>query len=67
MLKSCVAASGYAMNSIGVCEVDLWIKRKKITHPVNVIIEVNNNIIGMNLHKLTYDVHTRQVKFPDAR
>jgi hypothetical protein len=36
------------MNSIGVYEVDLWIKGRKFTHPVNVITELNNNIIGID-------------------
>ncbi len=58
------------MNSIGVCEVDLWIKGRKFTHPVNVITELNDNIIGidfMHRNKLIYDVNTRQVKFADAK
>jgi hypothetical protein len=64
--QSCVAASGDAMNSIGVYEVDLYIKG----HPVNVIIELNDNIIGidfMHRNKLIYDVNTRQVKFADEK
>jgi hypothetical protein len=68
--QSCVAASGDAMNSIGVNEVDLWIKGQKFTHPVNVINELNNNIIGidfMHRNKLIYHVKTRQVKFADAK
>jgi hypothetical protein len=46
--QSCVTASGDAMNSIGVYEVDLWIKGRKFTHPVNVITELNYNIIGID-------------------
>jgi hypothetical protein len=49
-----------------VFEVDLFIKRKKFTHPVNVIQELNENIIGLDFihaHKLTYDVISRSVKF----
>ncbi len=68
--QSCVAASGDAMNSIGVYEVDLWIKGQKFTHPVNVINELNDNIIGidfMHRNKLIYDVNMRQVKFADAK
>jgi hypothetical protein len=67
--QSCVAISSDGMNSIGVYEVDLWIKGKKFMHPVNVIKELNDNIIGidfMHLHKLTYDVHTRQRKFANT-
>ncbi len=51
-------------NSIGVYEIDLYIKGQKFTHPVNVINELNDNIIGINfMHrsKLIYDVNTRQV------
>ncbi len=58
------------MNSIGVYEVDLWIKGQKFTHPVNVITKLNANIIGidfMHRNKLIYDVTTRQVKFADAK
>jgi hypothetical protein len=68
--QSCLAASGDAMNSIGVYEVDLWIKGQKFTHPVNVINELNNNIIGidfMHRNKLIYDVNTRQVRFADDK
>ncbi len=68
--QSCVTASGDAMNSIGVYEVDLWIKGQKFTHPVNIINELNNNIIGidfMHHNKLIYYVNTRQVKLADAK
>ncbi len=68
--QSCVTASGDAMNSIVVYEVDLWIKGQKFTHPVNVINELNDNIIGidfMHRNKLIYDVNTRQVKFAYAK
>jgi hypothetical protein len=68
--QSCVAASGDAMNSIGGYEIDLYIKGQKFTHPVNVINELNDNIIGidfMHRNKLIYDVNTRQVKFADEK
>jgi len=58
------------MSSCGVFEVDLYIKGKKFTHPVNVIQELNENIIGIDFihsHKLDYDVITRRVKFAGAR
>ncbi len=68
--QSCIAASGDAMNSIGIYEIDLYIKGQKFTHPVNVINELNDNIIGINFmhwNKLIYDVNTRQVKFADKQ
>jgi len=58
------------MNSIGVYEVDLWIKGQKFTHPVNVITELNDNIIGINFmhrNKLVYEFDTRQVKFTNSQ
>ena len=60
--QSCVAASGDKMSSRGVFKVDLFIKSKKFTHPVNVIQELNENIIIIDIihaHKLTYDVISR--------
>ena len=46
--QSCVAASGDKMSSYGVFEIDLFIKGKKFTHPVNVIEELNENIIDID-------------------
>ncbi len=66
MAQSCVAASGDTMNSIGVYEEDLWIKGKKVTHPVNVIKERNDITIGIDfmlVHKLTYDVNTELCRY----
>jgi hypothetical protein len=64
--QSCVAASGDKMSSYGVFEVDLFIKGKKFTHPVNVIEELNENINFIHAHKLTYDVISRKVMFAGA-
>jgi hypothetical protein len=47
--QSCVAASRDKMSSYGVFEVDLFIKGKKFTHPVNVIEELNKNIMALTL------------------
>jgi hypothetical protein len=57
------------MSSCEVFEVDLFIKGKKFTHPVNVLQELNENIIGIdfiNTHKLTYDIISHRVKFAGA-
>jgi hypothetical protein len=61
----CVAASGDKMSNLGVFEVDLWINGKKYTQPLNMINELNN-IFGLDfvqVHKLKYDVNSRQAKF----
>jgi len=57
------------MSSYGVLEVDLFIKGKEFTHPVNVIQELNKIIIGIDFihaHKLTYDIISLRVKFAGA-
>jgi hypothetical protein len=57
------------MSPCGVFEVDLLIKGRKFTHPLNVIKELNENIIGIDFihpHKLTYNVISRTVKFTGA-
>ncbi len=67
--QHCVAASGDKMSSYWVFEVDLFIKGKKFTHPVNVIEELNENIIGIDFihaHKLTYNVISHKVMFARA-
>jgi hypothetical protein len=67
--QSCVAASGDKMSSYRVFEVDLFIKGKKFIHPVNVIQELNENIIGIDFihaHKLTNEVISCWVKFAGA-
>ncbi len=64
--QSCVAASRDIMSSYGVFEVE---RGKRFTHPVNVIQELNENIIGIDFihaHKLTYNVISWRVKFAGA-
>ncbi len=53
------------MHSLGIYEIDVFIKGKKFTHPINVMDTLTDNIIGidfMHKNKVHYDVQTRQVK-----
>jgi hypothetical protein len=36
-LQHCTTASGDKLNSLGIYEVDLFIKGKKFTHPINIM------------------------------
>ena len=63
--QHCTAASGDKMHSLGIYEIDIFIKGKKFTHHINVMDTLTDNIIGidfMHKNKLHYDVQTRQVK-----
>jgi len=63
--QHCTAASSDKLNSLGIYEIDLIIKGKKFTHPINVMDTLTDNIIGidfMHKNKLHYDVQSRQVK-----
>ncbi len=63
--QHCTAASGDKLNSLGIYEIDLFIKGKKFTHTINIMDTLTNNIIGidfMHKNKLHYDVQSRQVK-----
>jgi hypothetical protein len=63
--QHCTAASGDQLNSLGIYEIDLFIKGKKFTHPINVMDTLTETIIGidfMHKNKLHYDVQTGHVK-----
>jgi hypothetical protein len=52
------------MKSLGIFEIDLQIKGKTLKHHINIIVQLTDNIIGINFmhkHKLHYDVQMRQV------
>ena len=48
------AASGNQMNSLGIFEIDLQIKGKSFKHPVNVIDQLTDNIIGIDFMPVSY-------------
>ncbi len=63
--QHCTAASSDKLNSLGIYEIDLIIKGKKFTHPINVMDTLTDNIIGIDFmlkNKLHYNVQSRQVK-----
>jgi len=61
--QHCTAVSGNKLNSLGIYEIDLFIKGKKFTHNINVMDTLTDiGIDSMHKNKLHYDVQTRQVK-----
>jgi len=44
----CVAANGSKMNSLGVFELPMTIRGRSFLHPVTVVEDINDNIIGID-------------------
>jgi hypothetical protein len=44
----CVAANGSKMFSLGVLELPMTIRGRKFLHPVTVVEDINDNIIGID-------------------
>jgi hypothetical protein len=64
--NGCVAANGSKMNSLAVYEIPMAIRGRKFVHPVTVVEDINDNIIGidfMHQNKMNYDMHSRQITF----
>jgi hypothetical protein len=64
--NGCVAANGSKMNSLGVFEIPMTIRGRKFVHPVTVVEDINDNIIGidfMHINKMNFDMHSRQITF----
>ena len=64
--NGCVAANSSKMNSLGFFEIPMTIRGRKFVHPVTVVEDINDNIIGidfMHLNKMNYDMHSRQITF----
>ncbi len=54
------------MDSMGIYEIEMTIRGRKFVHPVTVVEDLNNNILGidfMHQHKLNYDAHSKQITF----
>ena len=62
----CVAANGSKMNSLGVFDLPMTIRGRKFVHPVTVVEDINDNIIGidfMHANKMNYDATSMQITF----
>jgi hypothetical protein len=54
------------MDSMGIYEIEMTIRGRKFVHPVTVVEDLNDNILGidfMHQHKLNYDAHSKQITF----
>jgi hypothetical protein len=62
----CIAANGSRMESMGIYEIEMTIRGRKFLHPVTIVKDSNDNILGidfMHQHKLNYDAHSKQITF----
>ncbi len=60
------AANGSKMDSMGTYKIKMTIRGRKFLHPVTVVEELNDNILGidfMHQHKLNYDATSKQITF----
>ncbi len=61
-----IAANGSRIDSMGIYEIEITIKKRKFLHPVTIIEDLNDNILGidfMHQHKLNYDSTSKQITF----
>jgi hypothetical protein len=62
----CIAANGSKMSSLGIFEIEMTIRGCKFMHPVTVVEDLNDNILGidfMHQHKMNYDSTSKQITF----
>jgi hypothetical protein len=62
----CIAANGSKMSSSGIFEIKMTIRGQKFTHPVTVVEDLNDNILGrdfMHQHKMNNDSTSKQITF----
>ncbi len=54
------------MNSLGVFKLPMTISGRKFLHPVTVVKDINDNIIGidiMHVNQMNYDATSKQITF----
>jgi hypothetical protein len=54
------------MDSLGIYEIEMTIRDRKFLHPVTIVEDLNDNILGIDfLHqlKLNYDSTSKQITF----
>jgi hypothetical protein len=54
------------MDSMGIYEIEMTIRGRKFVHPVTIVEDLNDNILGidfMHQHKLNYDSTSKQITF----
>ncbi len=62
----CIAANRSRMESMGIYEIEMTMRGRKYLHPVTIVEDLNDNILGidfMHQHKLNYDAHSKQITF----
>jgi Retroviral aspartyl protease len=53
----CIAANGSRMESMGIYKIEMTIRGRKFLHPVTIVEDLNDNILGidfMHQHKLMH-------------
>ncbi len=54
------------MSSLGIFEIEMTIRGRKFIHPVTVVEDLNDNILGINFmhqHKMNFDSTSKQITF----
>ncbi len=62
----CIAANGSKISSLSIFEIKMTIRGRQFTHPVTVVEDFNDNILGidfMHQNKMNYDSTSKQITF----
>jgi len=64
--SGCTAANGARMYSLGVFELPMTIRGRSFLHPLTVVEDINDNIIGvdfMHANRMNYDAASKKITF----